>query len=137
MPLIRYELSDSVAVSNERCECGLPFPLLETIQGRDEDFVYLPSQTGEPVAIHPNVFHGVLEPLPLIAWQVEQEPEALRIRIVGAPNELADADIARAIERALSEQHAGPVSVNVERVDRIERTALGKFPLVKALRPRA
>lgn len=34
LPLIRYEISDSVLLSSRECTCGLPFALMEDIQGR-------------------------------------------------------------------------------------------------------
>jgi phenylacetate-coenzyme A ligase PaaK-like adenylate-forming protein len=36
-PLVRYELNDSVRVSTESQECGLPFAILESILGRVKD----------------------------------------------------------------------------------------------------
>ena len=37
LPLIRYELTDSIRLSEKRCACGLPFALLEAVEGRTED----------------------------------------------------------------------------------------------------
>ena len=60
-PLIRYEMSDSVRLTERRCPCGRPFALLDGIQGRSEDVLHLPGRTGNSIAVHPLVFHDVLE----------------------------------------------------------------------------
>src|SRR5207253_2555145 len=40
-PLIRYELNDSVRLSPDTCACGLPFAIVDGIQGRVEDTLSL------------------------------------------------------------------------------------------------
>ena len=59
-PLIRYELTDRVRASTETCPDGRPFALLDAIEGREEDVLHL-----KGIAIHPNVFHSALEPVPV------------------------------------------------------------------------
>jgi phenylacetate-CoA ligase len=39
MPLIRYEIGDSVLAVDEKCSCGLSWPILGPIAGRSEDLV--------------------------------------------------------------------------------------------------
>lgn len=41
-PLIRYEIGDVGVLSNERCPCGRPFPLLKELQGRTVEFLLTP-----------------------------------------------------------------------------------------------
>jgi putative adenylate-forming enzyme len=127
-PLIRYEMSDRVGRSTEPCDCGLPFDVLSTIEGRAEDVLDL------GVSVHPNVFHHVLEALPVREWQVIQEATRLHV-LLGAPRSpIATDDIARAITRALEHVGAKPPRIDVEVVNAVTRTALGKAPLVQALR---
>jgi phenylacetate-coenzyme A ligase PaaK-like adenylate-forming protein len=76
-PLIRYEISDMIRISSEKCECGRPFRCMEEIEGRQEDVLYLPSNAGTEIPIHPNVFHRLLETVPAAAWQVIQGTRAL------------------------------------------------------------
>ena len=133
MPLIRYEISDRVRPSAEACPDGLPFALIGAIEGREEDVLRLAGRDGQPVAIHPNVLHAVLEPVPVAAWQVVQEPGRLRVILVGAGNDVADPDIERAVGDALVRAGARELPVRVERVAAIPRTALGKAPLIRAL----
>jgi putative adenylate-forming enzyme len=128
-PLIRYELTDRVRASMATCPDGRPFALLDAIEGREEDLLHL-----KGVAIHPNVFHSALEPVPVAAWQVVQEPDGLLVLLAQPAEEVVDADVASAVRTALQRAGADDVRLRVERVYAIPRTALGKAPLVRALR---
>ncbi len=132
-PLIRYELTDRVTASAEACPCGRPFALLGAIEGREEDALEFAGAAGARVTVHPNVLHAVLEPIRVEAWQVVQEPAAVRILLAGADSEVVDGDVARAMRDALVRAGARDPDVRVERVPSIPRTALGKAPLIRAL----
>jgi phenylacetate-CoA ligase len=133
-PLIRYEMSDCVSLSTERCDCGLPFALLSGIAGRVEDSLIMRAKTGEDVVIHPNVFHRILEPLRVNEWQVIQESDVLRV-LLGKPGEpVLLEQLAAALTGALREAGAEPPPVRIEIVDAVTRTLVGKAPLIKALR---
>lgn len=41
-PLIRYEIGDVGALTNERCQCGRSFPLLKELEGRTVEFLLTP-----------------------------------------------------------------------------------------------
>jgi putative adenylate-forming enzyme len=131
-PLIRYEISDRVALSDLTCDCGLGFALLGGIEGRAEDILELPGRAGVPIKIHPNVFHKLLESLPVRGWQVVQESDAIRILLV-APEPQIDVELL-AVEtaRQLEQQGAVRPQVRVERINAITRTALGKAPLIRS-----
>jgi phenylacetate-CoA ligase len=43
MPLIRYEIGDIGIPSDELCTCGRGLPLMKCVEGRKDDFIYLPS----------------------------------------------------------------------------------------------
>lgn len=77
-PLTRYEMSDRVAASRETCADGLPYSLIEGIEGREEEVLTLAGAT-----VHPNVFHPVLEALPVAGWQVIDEGVRLRVFLRG------------------------------------------------------
>ena len=128
-PLIRYEVTDRVRASMETCPDGRPFALLDGIEGREEDVLHL-----KGVGIHPNVFHSALEPVPVAAWQVVEETDGLLVLLAQPTDGVVDADVATSVRAALRQAGAGAVRVRVERVDTIPRTALGKAPLVRALR---
>ncbi len=128
-PLIRYEMSDRVALSAERCDCGIGFALLDRVEGRAEDIVELPALVGGNVAVHPNVFHRVLELVPAAAWQVITGRESVRVLLERPDGVDLDA-VARTVAKELGRQGVAGLPVRVETVDTIPRTALGKAPLV-------
>lgn len=131
-PLIRYELSDRVSLSNASCDCGLPFACLSGIAGRMEDVLRLPARGGGWVSIHPNVFHELLEPLPVEAWQVLEGADAIGVRLARPSSEIDVSRLTSDLQQALASRGVVARPVRVERVDAVERTPLGKAPLVKA-----
>lgn len=132
LPLIRYEMSDRVSVGGRGCPCGRSFALLTGVEGRVEDVLLLPGLKGQ-VSVHPNVFHNVLDEATIAGWQVIQEPSGLRVLLVGlAP--LASIEAVRAdVVSAMTSVGVVGTQVNVQVVEAVERTPLGKAPLVLAL----
>lgn len=131
LPLIRYELTDAVRLAPGRCGCGRPFALLAAVEGRTEETLTLPAAAGM-VRVHPVVFHSALEPLAPDGWQVEQTPDGLVVRLAGRATQ--DRLAYERVVRALQDLGVDRPRVDVVRVPAIERTQLGKVPLVKALR---
>jgi phenylacetate-CoA ligase len=123
-PLIRYELSDRIAGA-PGMPGDLPFALLAGIEGRQEEVLTLGG-----VTVHPNVFHGALERLPVAGWQVIDEGDRLRVLLAGGENVEAAAT-ADLVQRALGAIGVRGVQVTVNLVDSIPRTALGKAPLIR------
>ena len=80
MPLIRYDTGDIGIKSNRECDCGIAFPLLQSLLGRTWDFLLSPS--GEeiaPLLVEQFVrkHKGILE------YQIVQESkETLKVEIV-------------------------------------------------------
>jgi phenylacetate-CoA ligase len=136
-PLIRYEMSDTICLSNERCDCGRALGLVDHVEGRIEDVLVLPAAGGMTVSIHPNVFHRVFEPLPVNQWQVEQLAGALVLRIVPGQAPVVPGSIVAALTGALVEAGALPPPIDVQLIDAIAKTPLGKAPLIKALHARS
>jgi len=134
-PLIRYEMSDRIMLSPRRCDCGLPFAVVGGIEGRAEDILQLPARSGGTVSIHPNVFHDILEALPVQAWQVLEEPDVIRVLLARPQAEIDGERISSDIAQALERQGARARAVRVERVAAVVKTAMGKAPLVKAWVP--
>lgn len=133
LPLIRYEMSDTVRLDGRGCPCGRSFTLMEDIEGRLEDILHLPGTTGT-VTVHPIVFHHVLDQAAFAGWQVIQEPGKLRVLLAGlTPGNTQEAIRAR-MHTALSDAGAIQTGVDVRIVENLERTALGKAPFVRAMK---
>lgn len=133
LPLIRYAMSDTVRLAGRGCPCGRSFTLMEDIEGRIEDVLHLPGRTGT-VSVHPIVFHDVLDQAAIAGWQVVQERTGLRVLLAGLTPGQSVEGVRAAVADALLAAGALDISVDVQVVARLERTALGKAPFVRALK---
>jgi phenylacetate-CoA ligase len=126
MPLIRYNVGDSVLVPKQRlqCACGRHFPVVEKVVGRTDDHLLLPG--GRRVIMPTNMLDDVDSIFE--AQLVQERPDFLRVRIVQAPGQPA-VDINTMLDSA--RRYVGnEVQVQVDMVDAIERTANGKLRMV-------
>jgi phenylacetate-CoA ligase len=136
MPLIRYEMSDSVRPSSSpHCPCGRPFALIDGIQGREEEVLRFPAASGAQVSVQPIVFHRVMDAVPAGGWQVTQGPEGLTVLLSGVREGFADAALIEPLRRELEDQGVRVPLVKVMRVPNIPRTTVGKAPLIKSYVP--
>jgi len=134
-PLIRYELNDSVRLATETCSSGLPFAIVESIQGRVEDTLHLPAKVGGRAAIDPLVFNRVMDILPVSAWQIVQgADDGLTVLLSGVREGLVDAALSDSLREALTAQGVHTPSIQVQRVAVIPKATSGKAPLIKAFR---
>lgn len=132
-PLIRYELNDSVRTSSEPSRCGLPFAVLESIQGRVEDSLMLPAVSGGKVLIRPLVINRVMDILPVSGWQVIEQPDhGLIVLLSGTHNSLTQEAIVSQIHQSLTWEGAQVPYVRIQHVLDIPKTESGKTPLIKA-----
>jgi phenylacetate-coenzyme A ligase PaaK-like adenylate-forming protein len=135
-PLIRYEMSDLVRPVDGDCECGRPFRLIDSIEGRIEDVLRFPARhgQGQSVSVHPNVFHTLLETVPASGWQVRQDKDGLSVLLTGLQDPSVGASISSLMRHALEAQGASVGSIRVTSVETLERGRTGKAPLVIAAR---
>ncbi len=144
-PLVRFRLGDVASWGASPCSCGRALPVLKEVAGRVEDVVIGPD--GRQMVR----FHGVFVDLPAVEeGQVIQESlEQIRVRVV--PNQTPaatdsgstaerhrfGAHTVTEIEERIRQRLGHGVTVEVETVDRIPRTAAGKFQAVisKLTRP--
>ncbi|MBX7167437.1 MAG: hypothetical protein K1X74_13995 [Pirellulales bacterium] len=123
--LIRYRQGDRGVLGprDERCPCGRTLPLLASIEGRSDDVLLSPD--GRKVGRLDPVFKAALRVRE--AQIVQERLTRLVVRVVPAPG-YAEADAA-AIRAAIC-QRMGEVEVDIEIVDRLERTSAGKLRAV-------
>lgn len=133
-PLIRYELSDSVAMSAESCSCGCEFALIKRIQGRQEEVLHLPTRDRGTVPVHPMVFYRILDAVPVTGWQVVQEEERLSIRLSGEKQGVDEAALIETVEQALLRQGAATPPIAIQWKDHVARGATGKAARIIAKR---
>jgi phenylacetate-coenzyme A ligase PaaK-like adenylate-forming protein len=141
-PLLRYEVSDMVAVAAERCDCGRPFRLLAGIEGRNDDILHLPAAAGGTTAVHPLALRTALAGIGGLAqYKVVHDSDGLHVRVALRPG--ADpAEAARLVSDRLTDrlttQGVARPAVQVELHDSLqdERDTAGKFKLVESRLPR-
>lgn len=133
VPLIRYEMSDTVRLGGRDCPCGRSYIRLDEIEGRIEDVLQLPGKVGA-ISVHPIVFHNVLDQATISGWQIIQEPSGLRILLAGLADGVSADGIRNAVGEALTSSGVIQVPLEVRVVEHLERTTLGKAPFVRGLR---
>lgn len=57
-PLIRYRMNDEVILDDNLCECGSPFPVLKSIAGRQDEFLWFEKSDKTKEFIHPSIIRG-------------------------------------------------------------------------------
>jgi phenylacetate-CoA ligase len=123
-PLIRFRLGDLAAWDPEPCPCGRQMPVIKEVVGRIEDVVIGPD--GRQLVR----FHGIFTDQPhVIEGQIIQESlDNVTVRIV--PSEgFIDADILD-IKSRINKRLGHQVHIDVQLVERIQRTKVGKFKAV-------
>jgi phenylacetate-CoA ligase len=135
-PLIRYELNDSVRVSPKPHDCGLPFAVLESIQGRVEDSLTLPSLSGGEVLIRPLVINRIMDIVPVSGWQVIQQADnGLVVLLTAARDGFKDETLMDQIRTSLAQEGAQVPYIQIQHVSEIPKTTSRKAPLIKAYQP--
>jgi phenylacetate-CoA ligase len=125
-PLIRYEMSDRVRAAAGSCPDRLPYSLIGGIEGREEEVLALGG-----ITVHPNVFHGVMDRLEVDGWQVIDDDGRLRVLLARPMPGLDLPAVRQAIAWALEPLGVRGIAIDVESVDAIPRTALGKAQLIR------
>jgi phenylacetate-coenzyme A ligase PaaK-like adenylate-forming protein len=134
LPLIRYELSDSVTLA----PASGGFRSLARVDGRSEETITLAAADGGDVAVHPFHLHAPFAMLPDVRqYQVTHDVRGLAVAIVVRPG--ADpAAVARMVRDALGRELEGagalPPPIGVTPVDAIERDrgSGGKLKLIRS-----
>ncbi len=140
MPLIRYELTDSICIlTRNACPCGRPYMQIDAPRGRVwGEALYFPSETGTgEVAIHPVTFEGVVDMFPISGWKVIQEDDGVHVLISGSCPEEIDEALLKALRQTLTEHKARIPAFYIEHVEAIPRNPTsGKVTLVSSRLPR-
>jgi phenylacetate-CoA ligase len=123
MPFIRYKIGDIGIYSDERCPCGRELPLMNKLEGRENDFIKLPN--GEVFA--PTTFSIIIRGIKGIKqYRVVQEKiDKLVIYIVKKKdfNWSIPVQIREKVKRVLKQD----VHIEVKIVDSIPRDSSGKL----------
>lgn len=134
LPFIRYEITDHLKMATKPCACGRPFRLIQEVQGREEQVIYLQSDSREEVRIEPDIFFDNMVLLPIDGWQVIQEREdEITFLILNPHPEFKEADFLKRIGTEIEKQGAKLPTLKVEYITELRRTKVGKVISIKAL----
>lgn len=132
-PLIRYKMNDELILGKSRCKCHWPFPEIEEIAGREEEFLWFERADNSKEDIHP---------LSIVAFMVQGlekfqviQTEKNRLLMKVVVNEYSENIIPRIrneMKDLLSIKGlAETVNFDVEIVDEIKNDPVtGKFKLI-------
>lgn len=123
MPLIRYRVGDRGTLSDRTCSCGRGLPVIEKIEGRNDDVLF--TSDGRAVGRMDPVFKNdfAIEEAQII----QESLSAVTVKIVrGEGFDTQQADI---LKQRIQDR-LGDINVTLEEVVAIPRTQRGKFRAV-------
>ncbi len=129
MPFIRYDTGDLVRIKDfhQSCPCGRAFPIIESIEGRQEDYLVTPS--GKWVGAMGRVFLGVSN---LIECQIIQEKlDLIRVLIV-TTDKFSDRDRDTLLNN-IHQRIGNDINIIIQKTDTIPRTIRGKQKITISL----
>jgi len=126
IPLVRYEMTDRVRLATQPCSCGLPFRLVDSIEGRTDVVLDLPTAGCGIVRVHTVVFHQVLDVLDAAGWQVRQHEDQLRVPVADPGPGFDSTGAERAVQADRTAAGAHVPAVHLSVVDAIPAGAAGK-----------
>jgi len=124
MPLIRSRTGDIGSLSKTPCECGLPLPLLKSLDGRVFDNIYRPDGSVVAGVLLSYLFLDI--PAIRATQYVQKNIQELRV-FLEVTDDFTDAMEAEAT-RQLRERMGNDLRISIHRVDAIPRNPLsGKY----------
>jgi phenylacetate-CoA ligase len=127
MPLIRYSIGDSGILSNENCDCGCNFPIMQVIVGRTDDLIT--TQDGRKIGRLDPIFKGLsgLKETQIIQTDINN----ITLKIVR--DDAFSDDVLQKLIQELKIRIGKEFSVHVEFTERIPRSNSGKFKSVVSM----
>jgi phenylacetate-CoA ligase len=100
-PLLRYELSDMVALTTVPCPCGRPFARMVSLEGRSDDILCMRGTDGRSIAVHPHVLKSPMAALPeLRQYKIIHDQDGLHVLVMLRDAAPVD-EVSRRIEQTL------------------------------------
>ena len=126
MPLLRYATGDLTRLSHQPCPCGRAFPVVESIEGRQDDYVITPS--GKWIGRLDLPFKGVSH---LVESQIIQEKLDF-VRVLIVPSKDFTQNDEEILLKNLRERLGSEIKIIIQKVGAIPRTKRGKYKLVRS-----
>ena len=133
-PLIRYELTDLLAITAQPCSCGVPYARITSISGRREELLLLPGTDGKKKELPAIYLASPLVKVPFVKqFQIVLRENEIEARLVVADRTACEAVRAQAHKEIsdVLKSHCINISLRVSIVDEIPRQGTGsKIKLV-------
>jgi phenylacetate-CoA ligase len=123
-PLLRYDTQDVVTLSSKTCPCGRPGRLIESIDGRKEDYVVL--KNGVRLGRMDHIFKDLTHIRE--AQMYQKRPGELIIRVVCGVN-YSENDEKRLIQE-VRKRVGNYADILIEYTEKLERSRTGKLRFV-------
>jgi phenylacetate-coenzyme A ligase PaaK-like adenylate-forming protein len=140
-PIIRYEITDMIEMSEEPCSCGRPFRLIKSVEGRIDDIIDLEGIHSESVPVHPIHFRTELGLIrELRQYQVVHKKDSLHFNLVlrgPTDRDHLAARVESILKKRLESIEVKCPPIKVHFVDDLEReqNQSGKLKLIKKYIP--
>lgn len=123
-PLLRYDTQDVVTLSSETCACGRPGRLIESIDGRKEDYVVL--KNGVCLGRMDHIFKDLTHIREAQIYQ--KRPGELTIRVVRGVNYRKEDE--KRLMQEVRKRVGDYADVSIEFREKLERSRSGKLRFV-------
>ncbi|MGO9319852.1 MAG: phenylacetate--CoA ligase family protein [Solirubrobacteraceae bacterium] len=82
-PLLRYEISDMVALTTAPCSCGRPLARMLSLDGRSDDVLRMTGTDGQTIAVHPHTLKSPMAALPeLRQYKIVHDQDGLHVLVM-------------------------------------------------------
>ncbi len=138
-PLIRYEVTDIIATTDEPCSCGRPFSRITRIAGRSEELLLLRDATGRTVTVPPVAFSVCLDVIPeIVEFELSHNPTKIDLLVVtrsDVDHRALRSHLIESLTNLIRTLGAEPPAINVVFCEAIQRRGerMGKLQHVRAV----
>jgi phenylacetate-CoA ligase len=133
MPLMRYDTGDILIKSEASCSCGRAFPVVQSIFGREGDFIRTPSGELLGASIVTHLIYVICGADYFLESQVIQD-DLDHIVIEYVPTEQCSSQFLDEFKKRLAENLPVSLKFDLRKVDAVQRTAGGKIkPIVSEI----
>ena len=124
MPFIRYKTGDIAVNSNQKCKCGRGYKLIQKVEGRMQEYIYkIDGSKGVLTGLY-KIFDDVKEAVSEGQFYQDQIG-FLEVRVVKTEN--FTENHRQYIIQKIKEKYGNSIEISIVFVDKIPRTARGKY----------
>lgn len=123
-PLIRYRIGDQIIVSEEKCSCGLPYPIISKISGRELNSVTTPQNNEIPFLNFTSSLQLFYDYIVQYQFIIDEKNENITIKII--PNKEFKSEILQKIRGKILDLINHSMNVVIEVVEKIPCEQYGK-----------